>query len=127
MRFRRRRRRRSATWWGVFFWALLLVGVYIFFDILDIDGPQITRRLGHQALIVVETPDGVAERFFRADLATIHAPDLIASSLSRPSLTGFHEVSPAQMCLRLRQNRIRPRLNLSAELTRRSPSASDPA
>lgn len=125
MQLRRTKRCRSSTWWGIFLCTLLLVGAYVIFDLLDVDGSQMSRWPGHDMMVVV-TPEASAERFFRADLSTSSSVDLIGFSLFRLSSLKNCSTSPATMLLRIRQSRGLPRLNLAREQGRGSSPTVDP-
>jgi hypothetical protein len=125
VRLRKGKGCRSVAWWGFFICTLLLVGAYVLFDLLDVDGSQMNRWPGHD-MMVVATPEAAAERFFRADLATSSSDDLIAHSLFQLSFPKNCSTSPATMLLRIRQRRGLPRLNLAREQARGSSPSIDP-
>ena len=119
-------RRRSWAWRGVLFFALLMIGAYVIFDILDVDGSQMTGWPASD-IIVAETLQIEADRFFRADPFT---PDSTGSpylSLSRYFSSENHGLSPVTTILRVRLSRILPRGNPRREMTLVSPSSTDPA
>lgn len=126
MRFPKAKRCRSAAHWGVFLCAVLLVGAYVIFDILDVDGSQMNRWPAANIIVVV-TQQAEAERFLRADLASPGWTELIRPSLWRHFSTGIGRISPATTMLRIRQSRLLPRVNLRQELARLSPPPADPA
>ncbi len=119
-------RRRSRAWWGVYLFALLTVSAYVLFDILDVDGSQVTGWPGDD-IIVVETPQVEADRFLRADSLTPASAGLISTWLSQSSAIESRGTSQATGILRARQSWMLPRVNLQREMARISPSATDPA
>jgi hypothetical protein len=124
MRVRKAKRCRSATWWGIFICSLLLVGAYVIFDLLDVDGSQMAWP-AHDMMVVAarEVP---AERFVHADGAISCPNDLRAFSLSRLPSTETSRTSAARALLRIRQSRVLPRLNLAKEHAPGSSPTVDP-
>ncbi len=126
MRFLEARRCRSAAWRGVLLFALLLVGAYVIFDILDLDGSE-RNGWPNDDIIVATTQDAEAERSWRVDLATLGSTALNPPSLSRLFSTSIGKLSPATANLRVRQSRWLPRVNLYREQARTSSPTTDPA
>ncbi len=126
MRFLEARRCRSAAWRGVLLFALLLVGAYVIFDILDLDGSE-RNGWPNDDIIVATTQEAEAERFWRVDLATPGSSVLTPPSLSRLLLAAIDRISPATANLRVRQSRWLPRVNLYREQARTSSPTTDPA
>jgi len=121
-------RRRSRGWWGVFLCACLAMGVYIGFDVLDLDGSDLRDPLPGNA-IVAEAAGSEAERFLTQDLSTSEASNpvflpLVLSSVSEsPRVTSGTILST----IALRLERIRPRVSLGGEMTSPTSTAGDPA
>lgn len=120
------RRRRSWTWWGVFLFALLTMSSYIMFDILDVDGSQMTGWPGDD-IVVAETPQIEADRFFRGDAFTPDSTGLLYLSLSQCFSTEVRGISPTTTILRIWHSRMLPRVNLHRELACASVPSADPA
>ena len=119
-------RRRSWAWWGVFFVALLTIGAYVIFDILDVDGSQMTGRPA-DAIIAAEALQVEVDRFFRADTFT---PDLTGSlhlSVLPCFPTEIHGLLPVASILRARLSRMFPRVNPHRDMLRVSSPSADPA
>ncbi len=126
MRFFEARSCRSAAWRGVFLSALVLVGMYVVFDILDLDGSQ-SRGRKSSDIIVAASQQIEAERFTRVDLATPISTHLTPPSLSQLYSTALGKVPPAATVLRSRQNRLLPRVDLHREQSRTASPTADPA
>ena len=104
-----------ATWWrGVFCVALLLVGAYVFFDLLDVDGSQTLGRPAN-AILVVETQQDAADRFARPDASTPGAGGLIAPLLVRVLSAEHGGRLPTGSFQRLPPRWALPRVNLHPE------------
>ena len=126
MRFPQAKRARSAVWTGVFVSAMLLVGVYVLFDILDVDGSQMT---GWPAgvILVGMLPPVEAERLFHPDLSAPGAIESIRPSRARLSSAEIDKRSTATTILRIRQRSWLPRLNIRHEVACTNSSPADPA
>ena len=118
-------RRRSWAWWSVVVVALLTMGAYVLFDILDVDGSQMTGWPA-DAIIVAEALQIEADRCFRPDTLTPDAPGLLALPLARWSATEQHGLSPDTIPLRVRHRRMLPRVNLHQALAQTSTLSADP-
>lgn len=119
-------RRQSWAWWGAIGIAVLIMGAYVLFDILDVDGSQGTGWPADD-IVMAEGAPAQADRFVRVDPIT---PDLIRlreSSLSRWFTSTWHRRSPGAPLLRTRQCRNLPRVKLRPALTQTSPRSTDPA
>ena len=119
-------RRRSWAWRGMFAFALLMIGVYVLFDILDVDGSQMTD-LPERAVIMAETVSIDSDRLFRADLLISDLAKPLNLFLSQYSSTESRSLSPVPAIPRDRLRRILPRGNPYREMARVSLSSSDPA
>jgi hypothetical protein len=125
VRFLKAKRSRSATWRGVLACALLLVVVYLIFDILDLDGSGMTGWPVNPILIVAPQ-QAEAERVSRLPLPG--APvELIPPEASRLIAPDHGSVSPFPSILHIRQTRRLPRVYLHRELIRSSSPTADPA
>jgi hypothetical protein len=116
---------RSAWWRGLFCFALLLVGAYVLFDILDVDGSQLVGRPAH-AILVVETPQVTADRFARSDGSTPGASGLIS-----PLVVWLLPVErggrwSTTSLLRLPMRTTLPRVNLHPESSLSPSCSADP-
>jgi hypothetical protein len=125
MRLGAAQRRRSWVWQGVILVALLSIGAYVIFDILDVDGSELTGWPAGD-MIVAEALQGDADRFFRTDPVTPDSTGLREPSLSRGSPTGPPGLSFGTLLLRIRQRRMPPRVDLQRALTQTSPLSADP-
>ncbi len=106
---------------------MFLVGAYVVFDILDLDGSE---RIGRSSRvpIVATNQETDAERGWRTDLATLGSIDLNPPSLSRLfASSSIGGLSSATASLRIRQIRWRPRVNLFREHARTDSPTTDPA
>lgn len=121
-------RRRSRCWWGVFLCACLAMGVYIGFDVLDLDGSDLRDSLPGNAM-VAEAAGSEAERFLTQDLSTPEAsnpvflPQVLSSVSESPRLTSGSSLSTVAPQL----ERIRPRVSLRGEMNSPTATAGDPA
>ena len=126
MRFLVARRCRSAAWRGVLLCAVFLVGAYVIFDILDLDGSERGGWPNHVA-IVVTSEEAEAERGWRTELTTLGKIEINPPSLSRLFATSIGIVFPVTASLLIRLIRWRPRVNLHREQARTSSPTVDPA
>jgi len=117
---------RSRVWWGAFLFALLTMSLYVIFDILDVDGSQMTGSPGN-AIIVAETLQIEADRFLRGHLSTPDFAGLTSLSLARCRPTETRGLSAATTILCIRHSRMLPRVNLHRDLARASSPSADPA
>ncbi len=125
MRLGAAQRRRSWVWRGVILVALLTIGAYVIFDILDVDGSQLTGWPAGD-MIVAEALQADADRIFRADPVTLDSTGLREPSLSRWFTTGLPGLSLGTLLLRIRQRRMSPRVDLQRALAQTSSLSADP-
>jgi hypothetical protein len=125
MRLGSAQRRRSWAWRGVILVALLTIGAYVAFDILDVDGSQMTGWPADD-MIVAEALQAEADRFFRADTYPPDSTGLRDLSLARWSTTERHGLLFGALLLRIRQRRMIPRVDLHRALAQTSSLSADP-
>jgi hypothetical protein len=126
VKFFGRRRRRSIGVWGVALGAFLLVGCYLVFDVLDLDGSDLQHRLFNNAI----APQGAwaeTERALHQSLAApgAHRPDaafIRSLPVSRSRGTLLHMTS-APISSQVR--RIRPRAHAGRGSLDRPASSDD--
>jgi hypothetical protein len=111
---------------SVFCCALLLVGAYVLFDLLDVDGSQMISR-PTDAIVSVEPQQADADRFLRTDGATLGAGDFLVPLPPRLSSVKCGGMSAATIPLRFRQSRLLPRVNLHSEMALSPTPSTDPA
>jgi hypothetical protein len=126
MRLSTVRKPRSRRWWGVLFFALLTMNSYVLFDMLDVDGSQMTGWPGDD-IIVAEELQVVSDRFLREEPPSPDAAGLLSLSLSQGAATDRRGSPLAPINLRIRHNRMLPRMNLLREMARASTACVDPA
>lgn len=119
-------RRRSWAWWGAFFFAVVTVGAYVVFDVLDVDGSQTAGRATSE-LLVAEEPQAEACRLVCADAFTPDATGPASLSLPRRVSPEVRSLSLATVIRCDRVGSMLPRQNLYRELARTSASSADPA
>ncbi len=117
-------RRRSWAWWGIFLFALLMIAVYVFFELLDVDGSQLTD-VSTRAVIAAEAATAEADRLVRADIFLFAA--LLHLGLSHISLSDLRHLSRVPAFRRARLHRGLPRRNPHRKLARTNLSIADPA
>jgi hypothetical protein len=117
---------RSAMGRSVFCCALLLVGAYVLFDILDVDGSQMISR-PTDAILSVGPQQADADRFLRTDGTPLGTGDSLIPLPSRLSSVKCGGVSAATIPLRFRQGRLLPRVNLHSEMALSPTPSIDPA
>ena len=120
------RKPRSRKWWGVFFIALLTMNSYVLFDILDVDGSQMTGWPGDDILVAAE-PQVASDRFLRADVSPPDSAGLSYLTLSRNAAIDRRGSALALPLYRIRHGRMLPRVNLRREMARASTASVDPA
>ena len=125
MWFRQASRRGAARWWGITLCALLFAGTYVVFDILDVDGSQMSRGLAPNGTLTA-TLEAAGERFFRTPATVAGSTDLLPLSLSRLSASTPRQDFSAGTLLRQRWGHVLPRVTLGAERTRANSPAADP-
>jgi hypothetical protein len=111
---------------SVFCCALLLVGAYVLFDILDVDGSQMISR-PTDAILSVGPQQADADRFLRTDGTPLGTGDSLIPLPSRLSSVKCGGVSAATIPLRFRQGRLLPRVNLHSEMALSPTPSIDPA
>jgi hypothetical protein len=104
--------------------ALLIFAAYLIFDVLDVDGSQMTGWVTND---MVMTQQVDAERLCRADLSISGSTDLLYPSLPRLLSTANGAVSSATTILRMQRRESLPRVNLHQEMSRASSPIADPA
>ena len=128
MRLHGRQKRRSLGWWSVFLCACLAMGVYIAFDILDLDGSELRNPLPGDTL-AAEPARGETERLLPQAPPTPEPLGLLPPSLTLRAVTEHPQNSsravPAPSAPRL--DRIRPRSHLQQAVSSTRSSTSDPA
>ena len=117
--------RRSWAWRGVILIALLTIGAYIIFDILDVDGSQMTGWPAG-AMLVAETLQAETDRGFRPDPFTPDATGRRDASLARWPMLERHGLAFATLRLRIRQRGMLPRVHLPRPLAQTTSLAADP-
>ena len=126
MRSLRAKACRSAMGRSVFCCALLLVGAYVLFDILDVDGSQMISR-PNDAILSVGPQQAGADRFLRTDGATLGTGDFFVSLPSRLSSVNCGGMSAVAIPLRFRQGRLLPRVNLHSKMALSLTPSTEPA
>ncbi len=120
------RRARSRKWWCVFCFTLLTMNSYVLFDILDVDGSQMTGWPGDD-IITAESLQADSDPFLRADLPAPDSAGLLYLSLSRGAVMDSRGSAVATTILRIRHSRLLPRVNLRPEMASASLTSADPA
>ena len=126
MRFRQASRRGSASWWGITVCALLFAATYVVFDVLDVDGSQMSRRSAPEGTLTATLEEVAGERFFRTTATATVSADLLAPSLPRLCAGVPSRISASKTLLRQRWGHARPRVTLAAERARGSSGTADP-
>ncbi len=113
-------RQRTWAWWSIFLFAVIVIVAYVFFDMLDVDGSQMTGWPADD-MVAAEPFHGQTERL-------LHAESVIAQTLHPPVIsTAFMLASSAPASRRWRAGRWQvPPPSSSAPMSS-SPSATDPA
>lgn len=122
------KRQRSRVWWGVFLCAVLAMGAYIVFDMLDLDGSGL-REAWAGGLIAAEAAGGETERLLPPTEAAPHAPipgSAVEAVRLEPVSGVLHRPAPLPS-LGASRSHLLPRINLAKERSSTTSSASDPA
>jgi len=122
------KRQRSRAWWGVFLCAVLAMGAYIVFDMLDLDGSNLRDAWGGSA-IAAEAVGGETERFLPPTEAAPHATvfEFSVGAVGLDSLCGsFRRPAPAPR-LGASRSATLPRTNLAKETSSTTSPSADPA
>ncbi len=96
------RRRHGRAWWGVLGAALLILGVHIAFDLLDLDGSELSSRPAGDAQAAELNPgdtDRLVPESFAGQVASDSVPPLAPPSFAGPlraTPRGIPEVSPGR-------------------------------
>ncbi len=121
-------RRRSRAWWGVFLCAVLAMGAYIAFDMLDLDGSSL-RDAWPGSAVAAEPAGGETERILSPAEVTPHAPVLgsavAAVDLDRASGSPDRAATMPHSGASLR--RVLPRINLARDTSSPASPSADPA
>jgi hypothetical protein len=116
---------RPAWWRGLFCFSLLLVGAYVLFDILDVDGSQMVGRPAN-AILVVETQQGTVDRFARPDGSTPGGGGFLSPLLTRLLSAERGGRLSTTSLLRLPPRWALPRVNLHPESSLSPSCSADP-
>jgi hypothetical protein len=122
------RRKCSSTWWAVFLCACLAMGVYLAFDVLDLDGSNL-RDLDPGTAMAADTASAEAGRFLPQSFSALGNQDFTAPRVDR-RLAG--EFSPlvrraALESTAARAGWFRPRAHLHREVSSTPSRNADPA
>ena len=122
------KRQRSRAWWGVCLCAVLAMGAYIVFDMLDLDGSSLRSAWAGSA-IAAEAAGGETERLLppseTAPQAPILGPAVGAVGFDPPS--GFLHRSLPMPRLGAWRSPTLPRTNLAKETASATSPTTDPA
>ena len=121
------RRQRSRAWWGVFLCAVLAMGAYIVFDMLDLDGSGLRDAWAGSA-IAAEAVDGETDRLLPPTEAAPHAPPLgspVGAIWLDPLFDSLHRPAPLPR-LGASRSRALPRINLAKETSSTPSPSADP-
>ncbi len=125
MRFRQASRRGTVSWWGIALCALLFASAYVVFDILDLDGSQLSRGPALDGTLTA-TVEEAGERFVRTPVIVAGSVDLLPLPLSRLSENTPRLNSSAGKLRHQRWVHALPRVTLSTEPTRVGSPTADP-
>jgi hypothetical protein len=128
MGLERRREWRSRGWWAVFLCAFLAMGVYIAFDVLDLDGSNF-RNPGPRTAISAEAAPSEAERFLHRIPPIAGSPGLASAAIAIGFASETSQLTrrAASAILAFRPGRSLPRMGLGHEASSATPSTDDPA
>jgi len=122
------KRHRSRAWWGVFLCAVLAMGAYIAFDMLDLDGSSLRDAWAGSA-ITAEAVGGESERLLLPTEAAPHVT-ILGSPVGAVGLSPIsgplHRPAPAPRLVAWRSH-ILPRTNLAKETSSTTSPSADPA
>lgn len=121
-------RRRSRAWGGLFLFALLAVGLYIAFEVLDLDGSELSSRLFGTA-VAAEPARAETERLLHQAPGTREIPGLLVLSVTLPPVSESSQVAPRRVLATLAAlwGCILPRAHLSREASSTDSQLNDPA
>jgi len=109
-------KQRSRGWWAVLLSACLAMGVYIAFDVLDLDGSDL-RDLGPGTAIAAESPSAETDRLLPQILTRLEGQRLVSlrvdSQLTAEASRLFPRGSLNAVATRL--DALRPRAHLSRD------------
>jgi len=122
------RRRHSRAWWGVFLCAVLAMGVYIAFDMLDLDGSSL-RDAWPGSAVAAEPVGGEAERALPLTEVTPHAPALggALAAVCVDRASGSLDRAPTIPRLGGSLRRVLPRVTLARDTSAPASPSADPA
>jgi hypothetical protein len=83
---KRLRRRGSWGWWCVLLPALLTIGVYLLFEVLDVVGSRLPSRLAGEAVAAIEVTSIEADRLAHLSVLVASPANPIPSGETSPSL-----------------------------------------
>jgi hypothetical protein len=121
-------RQRSDGWWAVFLCAFLAMGVYIAFEVLDVDGSNL-RDMGPGTAIAAEPASADAERFLHHAPAIADAPGLVFPSIPVAFASESRQLAgqATPTTLAARQGHFLPRMHLGREVSSVTSPTEDPA
>jgi len=121
-------RQRSHGWWAVFLCACLAMGVYIAFEVLDLDGSNL-RDLGPRTAIAAESASADAERFLHQAPSIADAPGLVFPSIAVGFASESRHLSGQvnSPALAAWQGHSLPRTHLGQEASSAGSPTDDPA
>ncbi len=122
---RLRRAKGSPIFRGFLVGTLLVVGVYVLFDLLDVDGSQL-KRLPAREMILAADSEAPAQRFTRPDSAASGMASLLALALPRLSSPETTRGGVSSPLVRTHQSPLLPRLSLGADQGQGSGATGDP-
>ena len=117
--------RRSWAWWGVIVVAVLTMGAYVIFDILDLDRSQMSGWPAND-IITAEGFQVEADRFFCADPVPLDSTGLLDPFVSRSFATERLGLLPGPIPLRVGHRQMLPRVALHRALAQTSSLSADP-
>ena len=121
-------RRGSHGWWAIFLCACLAMGVYIAFEVLDLDGSNL-RDLGPGRAIAAEPAAADAERLLPQAPSIADAPGLAIPSIAGGFASGTRQLAgqTTSTTLAAWQGYSLPRIYLGQEASPATSPTDDPA
>ena len=119
---------RSRAWWGVFLCAVLAMGAYIVFDMLDLDGSRLRDAWAGSA-IAAEAVGGETERLLPPTQTAPHAKVLgfAVGTVGLDSLSGSFRRLALALRLGASRSHVLPRMKLPKESSSTTSPSADPA